>query len=102
MAEITIKEKEIQFRGLTKKEIRELKSLGFTTILCNPLIDQADEAMDKVFEKVLKQDIIEWLEDRPPKDSLKLWKNILKETYGATDEEKNLQSTSAGSQTKSE
>lgn len=86
----------IKIRALTRQEVRALKDVGFSLAMASPELSQADEAMDRVLALVLTDDDIAFLETRPLHESLMVWKEILKETYGDPDAEKNLNGTSAG------
>ena len=97
MGEIRIDNRVIQVRGLTRREIRDqLKDLGFSSTLCRPTIVTAETALETAFNIVLDPADIEFLDDQPNPVTLKVWKEILKETYGDPDEEKNLNGTSDG------
>jgi hypothetical protein len=87
MREIIIDDRPFNIRGLKRGEIKALKKEGFNLI--DLKIEQADDAMDKVFELVFASHEITLIDDMANKDAMKLWTAILKETYGAPDEEKN-------------
>ncbi len=89
MKEVEINGKTVQIRPLTRKEIRELKEYGFNFLGCLPKYESAIEAQDKLFELMLTDTEIKYLEKSPLPDSTKVWKEILNETYGSPGEEKN-------------
>ena len=102
MREITIDGREICIRPLTRREIKGLKKYGFSMLGCVPKFETIDEAIDEGFSLVLAPDEIAFLDDQPAEATKSVWTAILKETYGAEDEEKNLPSTSGGTQTENE
>jgi len=99
---IEVNEKLIEIRALTRGEIKLLKDHGYTYVNCPVTIETANETQEKCLEKVLSDDDLAFLDTCSNVDVTKVWMEILKETYGAPDEEKNLQSTSDGTQTKTE
>ena len=96
MGKIKIGDKLIDVRPLTRGEIEGLKDCGFGVALCIPTVEQANDAYEKSIQIVLSDDDQAYLMTRPPSDTKKVWVEMLKETYGAPDEEKNSSSTSAG------
>lgn len=99
MDPVEINGRDIEIRGLTRKEVRDLEPYGFSCLACVPVYETADQAMEKVFDLVLSREDRAFLDDCPNSDSITVWKEILKETYGSRTEEKNLSSTSAGTAT---
>lgn len=102
MAKITIEEIKKRVRPLTRGEIKSLKEFGYTYFGCLPTMEQANDALDKAFNIQLSGEDQAFLDTCTNKDARSVWEEILKETYGAKDEEKNFQSTSDGSLIKSE
>ncbi len=96
MATIKIKKRKITVRPLTRGEIKKLKDCGYTYFGCMPSFDQANDALDKAFKIQLSKEDLVFLDTCTNKDARKVWEEILKETYGAKDEEKNSESTSSG------
>jgi len=99
---IEVNEKLIEIRALTRGEIKTLKDVGYSYFGCIPSMDHANDSQDQCLEKVLSPDDLVFLDTCSNQDATHVWTEILKETYGAPDEEKNLQSTSDGTQTKTE
>jgi len=97
---IEVNNKLIEIRGLTRGEIKQLADLGYTYFGCVPTMETANQAQDKCLAMVLSEDDLAFVDTCSNKDAIRVWTEILKETYGAPDEEKNLSSTSDGSQTK--
>jgi len=97
MSEITVSQKKFSVRSLTRGEIKSLKNCGYTYFGCLPTIEQANDAIDKVFKMQFTNKELLFLDKCTNKEARSLWEEILKETYGAKDEEKNSQSTSDGS-----
>lgn len=96
---VTIGDEAFQIRALTRAEIRKLEPFGFSFLACVPTYETANQAQDAVFDLVLVKSEKKKLEQLPNREVTRLWSEILKETYGAPDEEKNLSGTSDGSQT---
>lgn len=92
--------KVMSVRGLKRKEIKVLKKKGF--YLNNLKIEQIDDALDLVFGMLFSKKDIELIEDSTYAVGNRVWMAILKETFGAEDEEKNLPKSGTGSQTKKE
>lgn len=100
---IKVKGREIEIRALTRGEIKGLRDYGYTYMGCKtPTLDTANDCQDEALKIVVSSDDLEFLDTRPLRDATCVWTEILKETYGAQDEEKNSSGTSDGSQTKSE
>lgn len=99
MGVVVFEDRKIDVPSLTRGQIRELKPFGFTYFSCRPTIEQANEAMDGALKMVLSDDDLSYLDARPNKDSFRVWKEILTETYGGGDDEGNLSGTSAGGST---
>jgi len=96
----------VKVRGLTRKEIREFKPYGFYFSYYNPPIfkmDTVDEGIEKVMDLcVLDPEALKLLEEQSHKKTMEVFGGIVKETYGAKDEEKNLPTSGNGSQTDDE
>ena len=98
----TIKDRKIEVRPLTRKQLRELKKFGFGPALCVPSMDTLDDALEAVLPlSISKEDNI-FLDECSPVDLNVILKAIIEETYGSPKAEKNLQSTGDGSTTESE
>ncbi len=86
---------EIEVRGLKRKEIKPLKKYGYFRSRFVPVIDDGDdgqgldEAVDAVLDKVLSKDDLKALDDCEPRWTNEVWLAVIKETYGAPEEEKN-------------
>lgn len=96
MRKVTIFDRSIDIRPLTRKEIRELKKFGFGQAVFLPSPATVNEAWDAVFDLLLTKEEQEFLDSRPNADSHKIWQAALAETYSTEEEEKNLQSTGNG------
>jgi len=99
MREVEINGTIFEVRGLKRKEIKKLRKDGI--VLTGLDAEKADIAMDLIFE-LLFANQIELIDDMENADALKLWVAVMRETYGASDEEKNLQTSGNGIQTESE
>ena len=100
MREVEIGGQKFDVRSLKRKEVKELIGAGM-----NPSslpVEKADECMDKVFSYVFTKDQNKQIDELDQKDAMALFAHVLKETYGAKDEEKNLLTSGDGEQTKSE
>jgi len=75
-----------EVRALKRKEVKELKKDGFVISNLNP--ENADDCLDRVFTMVFTAEDIEAIDNMPNHVAIRLWQDILKETYGARDEEK--------------
>lgn len=102
MRTIDIEGRKINVRALTPAEIDDLEPLGFGYALCVPDVEKANEAMKKPLELVLSEEDRVFLSGRGLPKSKAVWLAILKETYGSSDEEKNLKRTTDSSPTESE
>jgi len=89
-------------RPLKKKEIKELKSYGYSILGCMPTYAQCDDAVDKGLELVLDKEALEFMEECDAKETKRVWSEMLKETYGDKDEEKNSGNTTDGTTTEKE
>ena len=99
MRTVMVEKREFEIRALTRGEIKGLKDLGYSYFGCVPSMENAIDAQDKCLETQLSDQDMKFLDSCPAKAGTKLWTEILKETYGSPDEEKNSQSTSDGSKT---
>jgi hypothetical protein len=99
MRTIEIEGQKFEVRSLTRGEIKELQSFGYNYITCNLKQEKADKGLDKCLEILFDKKQMQFLDTCSNSKVRNLWIEILKETYGAPDEEKNLQSTSSGSKT---
>ena len=85
---VTIDEHKFEVRGLLRGEVKELRR-EHDIVLVNLSPANAEEAQDRVFELIFSLEDLERIDALPNADALKLWQAVLKETYGAKDEEKN-------------
>lgn len=96
----------VKVRSLTRKEIRGLKKYGFYFSFYSPPIlnmDMIDEGIEKVMDLcVLDPEALKTLEEQSHNKTMEVFGAIVKETYGAKDEEKNLPTSGDGSQTDGE
>ncbi len=99
MRTVTVEGFEFEIRAMTRGEIKHLKDYGYSYFGCVPSMDNAIEAQDKCLEMQLDKEQMKLLDDCSAKSGTQIWTEILKETYGAADEEKNSQSTSSGTRT---
>ena len=87
MREVTINGKLFQVRGLKRKEVKQLRKEGLPLMNLQP--ENAEEAQDRVFEMVFNEGELAIIDEMDNKDALRLWQEILAETYGVGDETKN-------------
>jgi DNA-directed RNA polymerase subunit F len=81
----------IEVRGLTRREVKQFKTEGIEFSSMSP--DAAEKALDDVLEIVVDKKIHEKLEDMTFRYSSDVFRAVLKETFGAPDEEKNSSAT---------
>ena len=93
---------DISLRPLKRREIRELAPFGYTYLGCSPKFETAQDAVDKSLEMVLTKKEQKFLDECDARTIKDVWSELLKETYGDRDEEKNLLNTTAGTLTESE
>lgn len=93
--------RQIKIRSLKRKEIRELKDCGYNYIGCVPTIETLEATVDRALNTVLSQEDLEFLDECENKESQRCWNELLKETYGDKEEEKNLSATTSGTPTES-
>ncbi len=99
---VTISDRKFEINPLTRGQIKKLKEFGFTYFNCTPSLEQAHESLDAVFDMVLTEDEIQFIDARPNRDAIKIWKAVLAETYGGGSDEGNSNGTSDGSTTETE
>jgi len=87
MREIEINKKSFNVRGLTRGQIKKLRKDGINLVTLTR--ENADEVVDKVFGLVFDAETVDVIDDMPNSAAMELWQAVLKETYGAWDEEKN-------------
>ena len=76
-------------RPLKRGEIKSLKKEGFNLSNIDP--ETADALLDRVFDMIFTEEEIGWIDELPYHYSIKtIWPEILKETFGSREEEKNL------------
>lgn len=89
MSTVEIQGRKYSARALKWGEIKRLREKhGIILMAITP--SNAEEAQDRVFKLVFSEEEIAVIDEMEFGDSLKLWDAILKETYGALDEEKSL------------
>lgn len=91
----------IEIRALKRREIRDLKDCGYNYIGCVPKVETAEETIDRALQTVLSRNDLEFLDECDNKEAQRCWQELLKETYGSRDEEKNLSATTSGTPTES-
>ncbi len=87
-------------RGLTRNEVKNFKETGFN--LANPDPETADGMLDMILETTLTEEQVKILGDKPYRCTTDVFKAVMKETFGAPDEEKNSSATLSGEATGSE
>ena len=102
MPEIIINDQAIGIRALTLGEIKQLKDCGYSWAGCSPSFDQAGPAMERCLDQVVDASGMAVLETLEMAEVRTVWREVLKLTYGASDQEKNLLSASDTSGTKTE
>jgi len=88
MRDIKINKDVFTVRGLRRGELKKLRRENGINLLDLDL-KNAEEAQDVVFDLVLSKQEIKKLDGLENRYALQVWQAILKETYGAEDEEKN-------------
>lgn len=83
------KTRKLKLRSLTGKEIRNLAELGYTYLGCVPKVETATDAIDGALACVLSKEDRKFLDDCENRTIKEVWSDVLKETYGDRDEEKN-------------
>lgn len=91
----------IAIRALKRKEIRGLKNVGYNYVGCVPTVETLEETVDRALGLVLSENDLEFLDECDNKESQRCWNELLKETYGSKDEEKNSSATTSGTPTES-
>lgn len=94
--------REIKIRALKRKEIRDLSDYGYDYAKCIPGLDVAHDAVDKSLSMVLTDEDLCFLDECDNREQIRCWQELLKETYGSEDEEKNLSATTGGTLTSPE
>ena len=89
MRNITIHDRTVEIRPMTRGENKSLKALGFGPIVFNPDMKTINDALDAVLSLVLNPDDLEWLDNQPNNVTNTVWREILNETYGSPAEIKN-------------
>ncbi|HCY86666.1 MAG TPA: hypothetical protein DHV36_16155 [Desulfobacteraceae bacterium] len=83
--------------GLTRGQIKQMKKYGMTSFgVATFEVEKLEGCMEKCFDLALSASDRKFLDACKNSESVKVWREILAETYGAGDEEKNSQSTSTG------
>ena len=95
MRTIKIPGRDIEVRGLKRKELKPLAQYGYHRSRFVPLTgddvppESFDEAVDVILDKILTKEDLEALDDCEPRWTNEVWLGIIKETYGSPEEEKN-------------
>lgn len=100
MRQIKIGNKTFEVRGLSRGEVRQVRQAGFNLNVLT--LENAEDALDFVFDIVFSKEDNLILDDLPNSFSMKVWRAVLFETYGSEEEEKNLPPSGAGTQTQKE
>lgn len=85
--EITAGGRDIRVRGLTRREVKQLRGKGLDPGHITAAF--AEETMDAVMDMVLEKDDLDFLEDQVNAESLKVFRRILDLTFGKADAVKN-------------
>lgn len=89
----------IKIRALKRKEIKGLSDCGYDYAKCIPTLENSHEAVDRGLNTVLTKEDLAFLDECENPEQIRCWTELLKETYGSEDEEKNLSATTNGTQT---
>ena len=84
---IRVADEDFQVRGLLRREVRKLKEKGLS--ISGMDMEKAEETMDAVLQMVLSPEQADRLEDLPYAESVRVWNEVVKLTYGSPGEEKN-------------
>lgn len=87
MREVTMGDTTFQVRSLKRKEVKQLKKDGFNLADLGP--HNADDAMDRAFGLAFSPDEVARIDELSNSEALGIWVALIKETFGAVDEEKN-------------
>ena len=87
MREIMLGDYTFKVRSLKRKEVKQLKKDGFNLADLAP--QNADDAMDRAFELAFSPEEVTLIDDLSNSEALAIWVALIKETFGAADEEKN-------------
>ena len=98
----TGEKRKINIRALKRKEIRSLKNVGYNYVGCVPTIETLEETIDRALDLALSENDLEFLDECDNQEAQRCWNELLKETYGSKDEEKNSSATTSGIPTPSE
>lgn len=97
MRTVKIQNMAFAVRALARGEVKKLRHDGIDLNQLN--LGNAQEAVDRVLEMVFDEQQLAAIDRLPNPDAMRLWREILKETFGAEDEEKNSLRSGSGSQT---
>lgn len=86
MREVTIEGKTFEVRPLKRREVKELRKQGFKMERIDQ--DKMEDHLDTILEMIFPGRIAE-LDELAPKHVNHIFEHILKESFGARDEEKN-------------
>lgn len=101
MRTVEIQGRKFSVRALKRGEIKHLRE-DHGIILMALTRNNAEEAQDRIFNMIFNPEDLKAIDELEWQKSQELWDAILKETYGAEDEEKNLSGSGPGTQTKDE
>jgi hypothetical protein len=78
----------LEVRGLFRKEVREMKEKGMDPGGVTP--ERAFDALEHVLALTVPDSAMRArLEDLPNADSMRIWRGVMRETFGSEDETKN-------------
>jgi len=100
MRDVMVGDEVFHIRGLTRGEIKSLRAEGVNLMALT--VNDADKAFDLVVAMVFDSAAVAWIDSQENRVGMKLWEAVLKETFGAEDEEKNLSRSGNGTQTENE
>lgn len=85
--QISVGGRQIELRGLTRKEVKELAEDGLNLGALPRSL--AEQAVDAVFKRVLSQDDMDYLDGLVNAEAVRVYRRIMDLTYGSGEEEKN-------------
>ncbi|MBA2881833.1 ferritin-like protein [Desulfosalsimonas propionicica] len=85
--QISVGGRQIEVRGLTRKEVKELAEDGLNLGALPRSL--AEQAVDAVFKRVLSQDDTDYLDGLVNAEAVRVYRRIMDLTYGSGEEEKN-------------
>lgn len=87
MRELELNGQTFQVRALKRKEVKQIKADGFNLFELEPAT--ADDCVDAVFDIAFTPEEIQQIDELDNQDALKIFKAVLAETFGDSEEEKN-------------